>query len=176
MQANRLDDWLAAESRLAQTASDDTSPAIDPTNAGGLELLQTALDGPGLNAAIGRTLDFRLVEVAHGHAVFQGAPSRDHYNPLGTVHGGWFAALLDSAVGCAVHSTLEAGQSYTTLELKVNCVRALTDRVSRVRAIGEVIHRGRRVATAEARLVGPDDKLYAHATTTCLVIDTQAAA
>ncbi|MES1929988.1 phenylacetic acid degradation-like protein [Salinisphaera dokdonensis CL-ES53] len=176
MQANRLDDWLAVESRLAQAASNNQAAAIDPAHSSGLELLQGALDGPGLNASIGRTLDFRLVEVSHGRAVFQGAPSRDHYNPLGTVHGGWFAALLDSAVGCAVHSTLEAGQSYTTLELKVNYVRALTDRVSRVRAIGEVIHRGRRVATAEARLVGPDDTLYAHATTTCLVIDTEAAA
>ena len=75
-----------------------------------------------------------------------------------------------------MHSALDAGQSYTTLELKVNYVRALTDRVPRVRAIGEVIHRGRRVATAEARLVGPDDKLYAHATTTCLVFDIPGAA
>ena len=80
------------------------------------------------------------------------------YNPLGTVHGGWFAALLDSAVGCAVHSTLSAGQGYTTLELKVNLVRALTEAVPRVRAEGKVFHVGRQVGTAEGRIVGPDGK------------------
>ena len=176
MQANRIDEWLATENRLDEIPARPDAAAIDPARTSGLALLRSALDGTGLNASIGRTLDFRLVEVEHGRAVFQGAPSQAHYNPLGTVHGGWFAALLDSAVGCAVHSALDAGQSYTTLELKVNYVRALTDRVPRVRAIGEVIHRGRRVATAEARLVGPDDKLYAHATTTCLVFDIPEAA
>jgi uncharacterized protein (TIGR00369 family) len=96
-----------------------------------------------------------------------------HYNPMGTVHGGWFATLLDSAVGCAVHSTLPAGKGYTTLELKLNLVRALTDAVPLVRAEGRVLHAGRQVATAEGRLVGPDDRLYAHATTTCLIFDRQ---
>jgi uncharacterized protein (TIGR00369 family) len=106
-----------------------------------------------------------------GSATFQGKPQRRHYNPIGTVHGGWFAALLDSAVGCAVHSTLPAGKGYTTLELKLNLVRPLTDPVPLVRAEGHVIHAGRHVATAEGRIVGPDGKLYAHATTTCLVVD-----
>jgi uncharacterized protein (TIGR00369 family) len=106
-----------------------------------------------------------------GIAVFQGRPQLKHYNPLGSVHGGWFATLLDSALGCAVHSTLPAGKAYTTLELKVNIVRALTDAVPFVRAEGRVIHLGRQVATAEARLIGPDGKLYAHATTTCLIFD-----
>jgi len=99
-----------------------------------------------------------------------------HYNPLGTVHGGWFATLLDSAVGCAVHSTLPAGKAYTTLELKLNIVRALTDAVPLVRAEGKVLHAGRQVATAEGRLVGPDGRLYAHATTTCLIFDQPASA
>ncbi|MES1939437.1 phenylacetic acid degradation-like protein [Salinisphaera sp. T5B8] len=175
MQTDRIDDWLATESRLDQAAPTQVAPT-DPTRCSGLALLSSALEGSGLNAPIGHTLDFRLVEVSYGRAVFQGKPSRAHYNPLGTVHGGWFAAVLDSAVGCAVHSTLDAGRAYTTLELKVNYVRALTDQVTRVRAIGEIVHVGRRVATAEARLVGPDDTLYAHATTTCLVFDTQAAA
>jgi len=87
------------------------------------------------------------------------------------VHGGWFATLLDSALGCAVHSALPAGKGYTTLELKVNLVRALTDAVPLVRAEGKLIYLGRQVGTAEARLVGPDAKLYAHATTTCLVFE-----
>jgi uncharacterized protein (TIGR00369 family) len=111
-----------------------------------------------------------------GLAVFQGRPQRKHYNPLGSVHGGWFAALLDSAVGCAVHSTLPAGKGYTTLELKLNFVRPLTDAVPLVRAEGKVLHVGRQVATAEGRLEGPDGKLFAHATTTCLIFDRTAVA
>jgi uncharacterized protein (TIGR00369 family) len=90
---------------------------------------------------------------------------------MGSVHGGWFATLLDSAVGCAVHTTLPAGRAYTTLELKINIVRALTDRVPLVRAEGQVVHVGRQTATAEGRLVGHDGRLYAHATTTCLIFD-----
>ena len=170
----RLEEWLATEQRLA-SAAPDPAPTHEPDRRSGLERLQAVLRGHGPAAPIGRTLDFRLVEVEYGRAVFQGAPAQAHYNPLGSVHGGWFAALLDSAVGCAVHSTLAAGRAYTTLELKVNYVRALTDRVARVRAVGEVVHVGRRVATAEARLFGPDDRLYAHATTTCLVFDAEAA-
>jgi uncharacterized protein (TIGR00369 family) len=87
------------------------------------------------------------------------------------VHGGWFATLLDSAMGCAVQSTLPAGKAYTTMEFKVNLVRALTAEVPVVRAEGRIVHPGRQVAMAEARLVGPDGKLYAHGTTTCLVFD-----
>lgn len=93
---------------------------------------------------------------------------------MGAVHGGWFATLLDSAVGCAIHTTLPAGKGYTTLELKVNMVRPLNDSVPLVRAEGKVIHAGHQVATAEGRLVGPDGKLYAHATTTCLIFDPSA--
>ena len=106
-----------------------------------------------------------------GVAIFQGRPSRRVYNPLGTVHGGWFATLLDSAVGCAVHSTLPAGKAFTTLELKVNMLRALTEQVPLVRAEGKLIHAGRQVGVAEGRIVGPDGKIYAHATTTCLIFD-----
>ena len=124
-----------------------------------------------LKARIGKTLDFLLVHVEKGHAVFQGTPALAHFNPLGTVHGGWFATLLDSALGCAVHTMMPPGRGYTTAELSVNIVRALTLKVPRVRAEGRVIHCGRQLATAEARLVGPDGTLYAHGTTTCLVFD-----
>jgi uncharacterized protein (TIGR00369 family) len=137
----------------------------------GLETLKAISAGELPRPPIGDTLDFVPIHMGTGIAVFQGRPQLKHYNPLGSVHGGWFATLLDSALGCAVHSTLPAGKAYTTLELKVNIVRALTDAVPFVRAEGRVIHLGRQVATAEARLIGPDGKLYAHATTTCLIFD-----
>jgi uncharacterized protein (TIGR00369 family) len=93
----------------------------------------------------------------------------DHYNPLGTVHGGVAATLLDSVMGCAVHTTLEAGIGYTTLEIKVNYVRAMTDKTDPVTVEGKVINVGRRIATAEGRLFDQEDRLLAHGTTTCLV-------
>ena len=112
---------------------------------------------------ISQTLDFILPRPSTGRATFQGRPGLRHYNPMGTVHGGWFATLLDSALGCAVQSILPAGKAYTTAELKVNIVRPLTDKVPLVRAEANVIHGGGRMATAEGRLTGPDGKLYAHA-------------
>jgi uncharacterized protein (TIGR00369 family) len=129
------------------------------------------LDGRYPAPPIAETLDFGLVEVAFGRAVFQGRPLLKHYNPLGSVHGGWFATLLDSALGCAVHTTMPAGKAYTTAELKINIVRPLSTKVPLVRAEGTVIHGGNRMATAEARLTGPDGKLYAHGSTTCFVFD-----
>jgi uncharacterized protein (TIGR00369 family) len=137
----------------------------------GMEFFQSIFAGQIPRPPIGDTLDFLPVHIEPGRAVFQGRPNRRHFNPLGTVHGGWFATMLDSAVGCAVHASLPAGKGYTTLELKINIVRALTEAVPLVRADGSVIHLGRQTATAEARLVGVDGKLYAHATTTCLVFD-----
>ena len=137
----------------------------------GLEIMQALVRGELPAPPISDTMDFTVVEVAYGHAVFQGRPLERHYNPLGTVHGGWFATLLDSAVGCAVHTTMPVGKSYTTLELKVNMLRALTKDVELVRAEGRVIHVGGQVATAEGRLTDAAGKLYAHATTTCLVFD-----
>jgi uncharacterized protein (TIGR00369 family) len=137
----------------------------------GAEQFQAMLAGQLPYPHIAQTLDFLLIEANPGLAVFQGQPGQAHLNPLGTVHGGWFATLLDSALGCCIHASLPAGKSYTTLELKVNMIRALTPQVPRVRAEGRVIHLGGQTATADARLVGPDGKLYAHASTTCLVFD-----
>lgn len=170
--------WLAAEAsqREHQTANASAIPPAVLAEMDGLSLFQAVLRGDMPFSPIGRTLDFLLVEVAHGHAVFQGTPGPGHLNPLGSVHGGWFATLLDSALGCAVHSALPAGKGYTTLELKVNMIRALTPKVPRVRAEGRVIHVGGQTATAEARLIGHDGKLYAHGSTTCLVFDAKAAA
>ena len=118
---------------------------------------------------IGDTLEFWPVEWEVGRMVFQGTPHIGHYNPIGTVHGGWIAAILDSAVGCAVHTALPPGTGYTTVELKLNYVRAVTDETGPMRAEGRVIHVGRQLATAEGRLQDARGKLYAHASTTCLV-------
>jgi uncharacterized protein (TIGR00369 family) len=137
----------------------------------GLAIMQAMLDGTLPYPHIAETLDFSVVEVALGSATFQGTPQLMHYNPLGTVHGGWYATLLDSAVGCAVHTMLPAGRGYTTAELSVNIVRSASHRSGPLRAIGTVLHCGKQLATAEGRIVGPDGKLYAHATTTCLVFE-----
>jgi uncharacterized protein (TIGR00369 family) len=114
-------------------------------------------------------MGFDLAEVSEGRVVFTLDPGEQHYNPIGVVHGGVAATLLDSAMGCAVASMLPKGRAYTTLEIKVNYVRALKFETGRVRAIGSVIHMGGQVATAEARLVDAAEKLYAHATTTCIL-------
>lgn len=137
----------------------------------GLQVFEAIFAGDLPAPPIGETMDFIPVHMEQGIAVFQGQPMLRHYNPLGTVHGGWFCTLLDSALGCAVHTTLPAGKGYTTLEIKVNMLRALTDAVPLVRAEGKVVHAGKQVATAEGRIVGPDGKVYAHATTTCLIFD-----
>jgi uncharacterized protein (TIGR00369 family) len=137
----------------------------------GLEQMQAMLRGETPSPHISDTMDFCLVEVAPGHAVFQGTPQLKHYNPLGSVHGGWYATLLDSAVGCAVHTMMPIGRAYTTAELSVNIVRAASLQSGPLRAIGTVIHCGRQLATAEGRIVDCQGKLYAHATTTCLVFE-----
>jgi len=137
----------------------------------GLEMFQAMLAGELPAPPISQTLDFILVEAEHGRAVFQGRPALAHYNPMGIVHGGWFATLLDSALGCAVQTILPVGKAYTTAELKVNIVRPLSDKVPLVRAEGRVIYGGGRMATADARLTGHDGKLYAHGSTTCFIFE-----
>jgi uncharacterized protein (TIGR00369 family) len=171
--ADVLAQW-EAEAAAMQARSSRFGVARPEQVAGrtGLQMFDAMLAGELPRAPISETLDFALVEATHGRAVFQGRPLPKHYNPLGTVHGGWFATLLDSAVACAVHSTLPAGKAYTTAELKINIVRPLTDKVPMVRAVGTVIHVGGRMATAEGRLIGPDGKLYAHASTTCFIFET----
>ena len=130
-----------------------------------------ALMRDGGNAAIGTTLGFRLVEVEPGCVVFEGTPGPHVFNPLGTVHGGYAATLLDSACGCAVHAMLGATQTYTTLELKVAYHKAMTERTGVVRAEGRIVTLGRRAAFAEARLVDANGTLYASATSTLLVME-----
>jgi uncharacterized protein (TIGR00369 family) len=173
--AQMLETWLAEEAEVRSRLEAGPGPGGGGPEqlAGktGLEVLQAMVRGEIPFAEIAKTLDFTLMEVSEGRAVFQGTPRTQHLNPLGTIHGGWFATLLDSALGCSVHTMMPPGRGYTTAELSVNYVKGLTPRVARVRAEGKVIHCGRQLATAEARLVGPDGTLYAHATTTCLVFE-----
>ena len=170
-----LEDWLAREREQAALfdAGAGCGVATPDQVAGmsGLQMLQAMLAGRLPYPPIARTLDFQLVEVDDGRAVFQGTPGPAHLNPMGGIHGGWYATLLDSALGCAVHSKMPPGRGYTTAELSVNIVRAIGAKAPRVRAEGKVLHAGRQLATAEGRLYGPDGTLYAHATTTCLVFD-----
>ena len=143
------------------------------TGVAGLDFLRGLRDGTQPAPPFAVETDVWIVEVESGRVVFEATPSSRFYNPLGTVHGGWIATLLDSAVACAIHTLLPAGKTYTTLELKVNYVKALTDRVPLVRAIGEIIYSGGRIGTSQGRLVGPDGTLFAHATTTCIVLDAR---
>jgi uncharacterized protein (TIGR00369 family) len=145
------------------------TPLDQVKHLSGLEFMQGILEGRFPPAPIAAALKFELVEVEHGRAVFEGVPEFGFYNPISSVHGGYAATLLDSCMGCAVHSVLSAGQGYTTLEFKINFVRAMTDQTGRVRAEGRVIHPGKRAATAEGNLYDARGKLLAHATTTCLV-------
>jgi uncharacterized protein (TIGR00369 family) len=135
----------------------------------GLQFLTAIMEKNLPAPPIQQALDFRLMHVARGLTVFAGTPKFEYYNPLGSVHGGYTAALLDSCMACAVHSTLDAGYSYATLEIKINYVRAITSDTGEVRAEGKIIHSGKRIATAEGRLLDSAGKLYAHGTTTCLV-------
>jgi len=125
-----------------------------------------ALPPPGIAGLLGMS----LVEVDEGRAVFTLTPDDRMLNPIGSVHGGIAATLLDSCMGCAVHTTLEPGLGYTTAQLNVHYLRAMQPGMGRVRAIGTVLHRGRKQSTAEARLVDRDGRLLAHGTTTCLVL------
>ncbi len=140
----------------------------------GLQQLLAIRDGTAPPAPIQALLDFDLVDVTQGTATFRYRPDARHLNPLGTVHGGVAMTLLDSAAGAAVHSTLADGRGYTTLETKVNLVRAVRPDTGPLLAEGSVVHRGRTVATAESRLLAEDGTLYAHATSTCLILDAPA--
>lgn len=167
---------------MSEVESDETSRTrtitwLDPTattHAGrsmsGLEYLQAMQSGKVPAAPIAVLMGMWIVEVREGHVVFAAEPAEYHYNPIGTVHGGLAATLLDSALGCAIHSTLAAGMAYTTLQLNVNYLRPLVRETGVVYCEGNIIHAGGRVATAEGRLTDAAGKLYAHGTTTCIIL------
>lgn len=169
--ASILEQWSAREAQVRQLTLGKAGLATKEQAAGktGLEMMQAMLHGEVPYPHIADTMDFLLVEANFGEAIFQGTPQLKHYNPLGSVHGGWFATIMDSALGCAVHTSLALGYGYTTAELSVNIVRAASTKTGPLRAIGKVLHSGRQLATAEAQIVDVNGKLYAHGTTTCLV-------
>jgi uncharacterized protein (TIGR00369 family) len=142
----------------------------------GMEYLQAMERGDLPYPPILETLGLAVESVEEGRVVFSTVPAEFQYNPIGTVHGGVLATLADSAMGCAVHTTLPAGAGYTTLELKVNFLRPVTVESGPLRCEGTVIHAGSRVALAEARVIGPDGKLYAHATSTCMILRAESEA
>jgi uncharacterized protein (TIGR00369 family) len=135
----------------------------------GLSFLKAMIDGKILQPPMTATLGFRLTDAEHGRAVVTGEPRYEYYNPLGSVHAGFAATLLDSALGCAVHSTLAKGETYVTAEFKLNLVRPLTKDTGTVTAEGRIVHRGRTLGTSEGYLRDVAGKLYAHATTTCII-------
>lgn len=135
----------------------------------GLQVMTALLEGELPHPYMADTLDCELVELGDGLAVFQATPQLEHYNPLGTVHGGWYATLLDFALGCAVQTKLPAGWGYTTSQINLNIVRAAHTKTGPLRCVGKALHVGRQIGTSEAQIVGPDGKLYAHATTTCAI-------
>lgn len=166
-----------AESGLDKPAqADDGRGAFSTGGSGaalktGLELMRGGIgrgvtDRPG----IGRSLNFWLVEVEDGRVVFEGEPGKESLNPLGIIHGGWTLTVIDAACGCATMTALEAGVTYTTLETKVNMTRAIQPNSGIYRCEGALLARGRQIITSEAKVIGPEGKLYAHGTSTCLVL------
>ena len=168
-------DGPLAGRRRVVTWEDPRPGAELSTKLSGLDYLQSIVDGRAPAPPVALLLGMRLVEVGPGRSVFSLDVGEHLYNPIGSVHGGIFCTLLDSAMACAVHTTLPAGRAYTTLELKVNLVKPLRLTTPTVRGEGKVLSSGRRVATASGQILGPDGTLYAHGTTTCLVIELPAA-
>ena len=147
---------------------------IDPrevAHLSGLEFFQAIFDGKIPPPPIGKTLNFWPVEFEHGRAVFEGEPTLDFYNPIGSIHGSYAAALLDSAMSCAVHTTLPGGRAYTTLEYKINLTRGMSDKTGRIRAEGKILQVGKRIGTAEGRITDAAGRVLAHGTTTCLIFE-----
>jgi uncharacterized protein (TIGR00369 family) len=156
---------------LSVSWSDPALLAASGRALAGLDLLRAIRDGQLPPPPIAQLLGMRLVKVEPGEAVFECTPGEQHYNPIGVVHGGLAMTLLDSAMTCAVQTRAAAGSGFTTVEAKTNFVRPITAGTGVIRAVGKVLHVGSRLATAEGRIVDAADKLYAHATTTCILLN-----
>jgi uncharacterized protein (TIGR00369 family) len=153
----------------SESITDPLALAARGRELSGIDYIRMIFEGELPPPPIAQLVGFRGVEFEHGRAVFEMTPGPEHYNPIGSVHGGIALTLLDSAMGCAVHTTLAAGVGYTTLEVKTNFVRPISAETGPIRCEGNVIHAGSRVATAEGRVTDANGKLLAHGTTTCLV-------
>jgi uncharacterized protein (TIGR00369 family) len=146
----------------------DRAQAISET---GHAFLSKMLDGVHPAPPFAQATDILLTEVKPGRVLFEGRPTAAFYNPLGTVHGGWISALIDSAMGCAVHSLLKPGQAYTTAEMKVHFIRPLFAETGVVRCEGKIVHMGGRLATSEGRVVDESGNLIAHGSETCVILN-----
>lgn len=176
MTAQWRHDEEQARSRLAitkaQTRNSDAASAAKHLD--GLAIVMQMLAGQVPQAAMCETLDYLLIEAAYGRAVFQGHPRSAFMNPHSTMHGGWITTLLDSAMGCAARSVLPAGSVYTTMDLTVRFIKAVTETVTVLRAEGKVVHAGRRAIVADGRLYGPDGTLYAVSSCSCITLASAA--
>lgn len=174
-----LASWIAEEEKLLEgmqhgrRAGKLTREMVGKMT--GIEVMRAVRCGDLPNGPMARTLNYLIIEVEPGRAVVQGHPTENVLNVQGSVHGGWFSTIMDAALGNAIHSMLPAGKGYGTLDLSVKMTRAIFPDIGRVRAIGTVIQVGRTVATAEGRLIGPDGKLHAYATTTAMIVDLRSA-
>jgi len=150
-----------------QDPSDGARAALKMT---GMEYLKSMWNGTLPFPPLLQTLDFEVLDSAPGNIIFRFQPEEFHYNPIGTVHGGVISAILDSAIGCSIHSLLPAGKGYTTLELKVNFLKAVTIKSGRMKTTAKVIHIGARTALAEAQLLDENEQIFAHAVSTCMIL------
>ncbi|MGV6874974.1 PaaI family thioesterase [Pseudochelatococcus sp. B33] len=141
----------------------------DLLSRSGLDLMSAVRDGSLPHAPIYRELGAVICEIGDGEAVVRARPDERYYNPLGSMHGGYIATLLDMGMGCAAHTKVAAGSSYTTIELKTNFVRAVNRRSGLLRVVGHVVHAGRRIVTVEGRLFDEEERLCAHGVSTCAV-------
>ncbi|CAD5108114.1 PaaI family thioesterase [Zestomonas carbonaria] len=168
----KLAAWLAAEQAIrSRLAAPGTSSLAAVAEMAPMDFFDRIGNGELPCPPFGLLVDFVPLEWASGRFVFQGTPDARHYNPLGSVHGGYAASLLDSCMGCAIHTQLKPGQGYTTTDLRISYIRALRHDSGPVRAEGRVVHVGRSTALAEGRLYDVDDRLYAVGSTTCLILD-----
>jgi len=150
--------------------TDPSETLAAATRLSGLDYLRGLQSGEIPPPPMAAVANLEILEIERGRAVFAGTPGEEHYNPHGTVHGGWMSALVDTALGCAVHSVLDAGVIYTTLDLHVNFIRPVTRETGRLTCEGVVLHAGSRICTAEAKVRDADGRLCAHGTCTCLVM------
>ncbi|WP_296217774.1 PaaI family thioesterase [Pseudomonas sp. UBA2684] len=167
----KLATWLAAEQAMrAKLAAPGTMSLAQVSELQPQAFFDGIGNGELPSPPFGHLLDFIPLEWEAGRFVFQGTPDARHYNPLGSIHGGYAATLLDSCMGCAIHTQLQRGQGYTTTDLRISYVRALSSTVGPIRAEGRIVHVGRSTALAEGRIYDIDDRLYAVGSTTCLIL------
>ena len=173
-EASTFEQGLGGKAGAATIFATGVVPMDELLARDGLAVLKDIIAGKLPQAPMCATVGFHLTEASEGFAVFEGLPEFRHYNPIGTVHGGFAATLLDSSLGCSVFSTMAKGETWTTLELKLNMVRPISKDTGPVRAEGRIVHRGRTVATADGTLKDRAGKLYAHASTTCMIFPAKA--